>query len=100
MTTGSLHPYLDNKDVYLCLTDKIDLSSSNPRRNGNTGGVGGRFNRFAPRNYRYAMNCGICHETKVSAFKEPTKTMLLMEGNLGPNDYSGQVGLRGFGGAA
>ena len=39
MTTGSLHPYLDNKDVYLCLTDKIDLSSSNPRRNGNTGGV-------------------------------------------------------------
>ncbi len=99
MTTGSLHPYLDNKDVYLCLTDKIDLSSRKPRRNGNTGGGGGRFNRFAPRNYSYAMNCGICHETKVSAFKEPTKTMLLMEGNLGPNDYSGQVGPRGFGGA-
>ena len=100
MTTGTLHPYLDNKDVYLCLTDKKELSSGKPRRNGNTGGGGGRFNRFAPRNYSYAMNCGICHETKVSAFKEPTKTMLLMEGNLGPNDYSGQVGPRGFGGAA
>jgi hypothetical protein len=46
------------------------------------------------------MNCGICHETKVSAFKEPTKTMLLMEGKLAPNDYSGQVGPWGFGGAA
>ena len=100
MTTGTLHPYLDNKDVYLCLTDKKELSSGKPRRNGNTGGGGGRFNRFAPRNYSYAMNCGICHETKVSAFKEPTKTMLLMEGNLGPNDYSGQVGPRGFGGVA
>jgi prepilin-type N-terminal cleavage/methylation domain-containing protein len=97
MTTGTLHPYLDNKDVYLCLTDKIKLSSGKPRWNTNTGGGGGRFNRFAPRNYSYAMNCGICHETKVSAFKEPTKTMLLMEGNLGPNDYSGQVGPRGFG---
>ena len=37
MTTGTLHPYLDNKDVYLCLTDKKELSSGKPRRNGNTG---------------------------------------------------------------
>ena len=100
MTTGTLHPYLQNKDVYLCLTDKIELSSGKLRPNTNTGGGGSRFNRFAPRNYSYAMNCGICHETKVSAFKEPGKTMLLMEGNLGPNDYSGQVGPRGFGRSA
>ena len=97
MTTGTLQPYLENKNVYLCLTDKIELSSRKLRPNTNTGGGGSRFNRFAPRNYSYAMNCGICHETKVSAFKEPGKTMLLMEGNLGPNDYSGQVGPRGFG---
>ena len=41
MTTGTLHPYLDNKDVYLCLTDKIELSSGKPRRNGNAGGEAG-----------------------------------------------------------
>jgi prepilin-type N-terminal cleavage/methylation domain-containing protein len=50
MTTGTLHPYLDNKDVYLCLTDKKELRSGKRRRNGNTGGRGGRFNRFARRN--------------------------------------------------
>ena len=38
------------------------------------------------------MNCGICHTTKISSFLEPIKTMLYMEVNFGPNDYSGQVG--------
>jgi hypothetical protein len=49
-------------------------------------------NRNHKRDYSYGMNCGICHTTKISAFVEPTKTMLYMEGNFGPNDYSGQVG--------
>ena len=44
------------------------------------------------RDYSFGMNCAICHDTKISAFREPSKTMFFMDGNLAPSDYSGQVG--------
>ena len=91
LSTGMLFPYLNSKPIYLCPTDKVELGSrGNSRRPGQT--TSGFGNRNHRRDYSYGMNCGICHTTKISAFLEPSKTMLYMEGNFGPNDYSGQVG--------
>ena len=39
MTSGTLYPYLNNKDVYLCPTDKIELSSKR-RKPGVSGPTG------------------------------------------------------------
>src|SRR2546427_5384 len=44
------------------------------------------------RDYSYAMNCEICHTTDLSAFVEPSKTLLFMEAVLQTNDFSGMVG--------
>jgi len=91
LTTGRLFPYLNSKPVYLCPTDKLRLAAkgrpSPPVLPALPfGGSSGR------RDYSYAMNCGICHATALSSFLEPTKTLLFMEGDLDPNDYTGQVG--------
>jgi len=91
VSTGKLFPYLESKPTYLCPTDRIELGSKGrPGQQGRT--TSGFGNRNFKRDYSYGMNCGICHTTKISAFVEPSKTLLYMEGNLGPNDYSGQVG--------
>ena len=91
LTTGQLYPYLNSRLVYLCPTDRVELATqsgpSQPRPR--TGAFGSR-SHF--RDYSYAMNCGICHDPKISSFLEPSKTMLYMEGDLAPMDYSGQVG--------
>ena len=89
LTSGTLYPYLNSKPVYLCPTDKIELSSKRRRPQPPSGGFGS-VNR--PRDFSYAMNCGICHATDLSAFLEPTKTLLYMEASLATNDYSGMVG--------
>ncbi len=90
LTTGRLYPYLISKPVYLCPTDKLKLSMNGRQAPAIPAlppfGISGR------RDYSYAMNCGICHATALSSFLDPTKTVLYMEGDLGPNDYSGQVG--------
>jgi len=91
LTTGQIYPYLNSRPVYLCPTDKVALatqSGSSPTRP-RTGAFG---NRSHFRDYSYAMNCGICHDPKISSFLEPAKTMLYMEGDLAPMDCSGQVG--------
>ncbi|SRR6266536_2896023 len=92
LTTGRLYPYLGSKPVYLCPTDKLKLAAKG-RWTGPAvpatptfGNVTGR------RDYSYAMNCGICHATALSNFLEPIKTVVFMEAELGPNDYTGQVG--------
>jgi len=91
LTTGRLYPYLKSKPVYLCPTDKQELASKKrPRPPAPPLPPFGNLN--STRDYSFAMNCGICHATDLSAFSEPSKTLLYMEGNLGPNDYSGQVG--------
>ncbi len=91
LTTGTLYPYLNSEKVYSCPTDRIELATK--RRTSTVGRArGGRNNSPHDRNYSFGMNCGICHSTKISSFLEPTSTMLYMEGNLGPKDYSGQVG--------
>ena len=83
LTTGRLYPYLKSKLVYLCPTDKMQLSPKGPPRPANV---------LLMRDYSYAMNCQICHTTDLAAFKEPSKTMLYMEAALQTNDFSGMVG--------
>tara|TARA_B000000565_G_C23717981_1_gene352334 strand:- start:434 stop:976 length:543 start_codon:yes stop_codon:yes gene_type:complete len=92
LTTGTLYPYIQAEGRYLCPTDKIELATKRKPRT--TRQISGNTRRSANhgRNYSYGMNCAICHDTKISSFFEPSKTMFFMEGNLGPNDYSGQVG--------
>ena len=92
LTTGRLFPYLNSRPVYLCPTDSLKLAANGRSATASlppSAGFG-TFNRR--RDYSYAMNCGICHATALSNFLEPVKTLVYMEGELGPNDYSGQVG--------
>ena len=89
LTTGGLYPYLKSKKVYVCPTDGWAVtkssvySSSSPH----------------PRNYSYAMSCGYCHTTDTAQMREAYRTLLFMEGNLAPADYSGLVGPGGWMGA-
>jgi prepilin-type N-terminal cleavage/methylation domain-containing protein len=89
LTTGRLYPYLKSRGVYLCPTDKIELSSRKKApANQASFGFGGNKRR----DYSYAMNCAVCHVTDLAAFREPNKTVLYLEANLATNDYSGQAG--------
>ena len=91
LTTGRLYPYLNSTSVYLCPTDKIYLTSKK-RPPGQAVPSGPFRGNSFPRNYTYAMNCGICHATDPAQFLAPSQTLLYMEANLDRNDYSGQVG--------
>jgi prepilin-type N-terminal cleavage/methylation domain-containing protein len=86
ITTGKLYPYLKTKGIYMCPTDKKNLySRSDPMtRNLNP--------RSPRREYSYAMNCNICHANALSGFREPDKTVIYLEADLAPTDYSGQMG--------
>ncbi len=90
LTTGRLHPYLKSRPVYLCPTERMELASKRRPNSPAPPAFFGSQNR--PRDFSYAMNCGICHATEVSTFLEPSKTLLFMEANLATNDYSGLVG--------
>ena len=83
LTTGELFPYLKSKPVFLCPTDVLELPRKKPAVTN-------------PRNYSYAMNCAICHKTDLAQFRAPSRTMLYMERNLAPNDFSGVVGPAGW----
>ncbi len=91
-TTGRLYPYLNCKPVYLCPTDKVDLTSKRGPASPPPPPPSGFAARNYARDYSYAMNCCICHATDVAAFLEPATTLLFMEGALARNDYTGQVG--------
>jgi prepilin-type N-terminal cleavage/methylation domain-containing protein len=86
VTTGRLYPYLKTKAIYMCPTDKKNLYS---KRNPATRGLGPRTPR---RDYSYAMNCNICHANALSGFREPDKTVVYLEADLAPTDFSGQMG--------
>ncbi len=92
LATGRLFPYLKSKQVYLCPTDRIQLSVR--RRPAAASFVQQRFgaNFSGHRDYSYAMNCAICHATDLAGFRDPTRTFVFMEANLSPTDYSGQIG--------
>ena len=90
LTTGKLYPQLKSRQVYLCPTDKIALSSKANLPFAPTAPIFGNDNH--PRDYSYAMNCGLCHESDPSKFIAPVRTLLFMEPDLARNDYSGQVG--------
>jgi prepilin-type N-terminal cleavage/methylation domain-containing protein len=91
LTSGELFPYLKAKEVYLCPTDKIFLGTKT-RAPGQPAPAPPFGGNNAPRDYTYAMNCGICHVSDPSQFIAPSQTLLFMEANLDRNDYSGQVG--------
>lgn len=95
LTSGKLYPYLQTKEVFLCPTDKIELSmKTRPKWAAKMAAPeigGGSMNR--PRDYSYGMNCSICHATDVSSYFVPAKSLLFMEGDFARNDYSGKVGL-------
>jgi len=78
LATGKLFPYLRGRPVYLCPTDKLAL--------GTTTGAGG------VRDYSYAMNCIICHDSDSTKFLTPTRTLLFGEADLARTDYGGLVG--------
>jgi prepilin-type N-terminal cleavage/methylation domain-containing protein len=90
LTSGRLYPYLKTKPVYLCPTDQMVLASNAtlppPPSSPIMGGTAFK------RDYSYAMNCGLCHESDTARFLAPARTLVYMEANLARNDYSGQVG--------
>src|SRR5262249_29519879 len=90
LTSGRLFPYLKNKPVYMCPTDQLNLAGYTGPRTGPPSPIFGNGN--SPRDYSYAMNCGLCHESDPAKFLAPTRTMVYMEAALARNDYSGQVG--------
>jgi prepilin-type N-terminal cleavage/methylation domain-containing protein len=91
LTSGRLFPYMKSKEVYQCPTDRLELARKTKKGAG-TQPPGPFGNINYPRDYSFAMNCGICHSTDTSQFVAPFRTMLYMEGTLDRNDYSGQVG--------
>src|SRR5205085_5256690 len=84
LTSGKLYPYLTSKPVYLCPTDKLTMDLR--RGTAVTPGAGGMFSVPSPRDYSYAINCGLCHESDSSKFLAPSRTLLFMEANLATND--------------
>jgi prepilin-type N-terminal cleavage/methylation domain-containing protein len=90
LTTGQLYPYLKTKAVYLCPTDKSAMDQNKKMPPPPTAPIFG--GTVAPRDYSYAMNCGLCHVSDTSKFISPFRTLLFMEADLARNDYSGQVG--------
>ncbi len=90
LQTGQLYPYLKNKNVYLCPTDRIAVESGKPMPASPSAPIFGATQ--SKRDYSYAMNCGLCHVNDPSKFISPVRTLLFMEADLGRNDYSGQVG--------
>lgn len=89
LTSGELFPYLKSRPVYLCPTDKIALDSNRRLTGAATAPFG---NSLHLRDYSYAMNCGLCHESDPAKFIAPARTLLFMEADLARDDYSGQVG--------
>jgi prepilin-type N-terminal cleavage/methylation domain-containing protein len=90
LSTGRLYPYLKTKPVYLCPTDKMILATNARLPPPPTTPILG--GSAYPRDYSYAMNCGLCHETDIAKFLAPARTLFFMEADLARNDYSGQVG--------
>lgn len=90
LTSGQLFPYLKSRPVYLCPTDKIILASNARLPSAPSAPIFGGNNH--PRDYSYAMNCGLCHESDPSRIIAPARTLLFMEADLARDDYSGQVG--------
>ena len=78
LTNGVLYPYVKNKNVYLCPTDKVLLRPSK----------GGPPVCASS----YAMNCFLCHNDQTAKFVAPARTLLFMEVDMLPDDPLGMVG--------
>ena len=91
LETGRLFPYVRVKSAYLCPTDQLEMSAKGGFKKTVTT-PGGFVLKNPKRDYSFAMNCGICHTTKLDNWIEPSMTVMYMEGLLGPTDYTGMVG--------
>jgi hypothetical protein len=89
LTTGTFYPYIKAASIYMCPTDKLALDAKIKPKAPAAPTFG---NNRRHRDYSYGMNCGICHATDASAFLAPSRTLLFMEGDLAPDDYTGLVG--------
>jgi prepilin-type N-terminal cleavage/methylation domain-containing protein len=98
LTTGALYPYLKSKSVYLCPTDQNELdrqraqnarSAAAAAAEAAQNGTPVRGAVTVRRDFSFAMNCALCHVQDLSAFVEPSKTLLFMEPKLTPNQYTG-----------
>ncbi|MCS1411884.1 MAG: hypothetical protein M2R45_05086 [Verrucomicrobia subdivision 3 bacterium] len=79
--------YWESKAVYSYPADKIESASK--RKTSTVGRIHRRTKTDYDQNYSFGMNCGICRTTKISGFVELSATILFMEWNLGPKNYSG-----------
>ena len=77
VSTGKLYPYVNSKAVYLCPTDKRDLEKQPPS--------------VKVRDYSYPTNCRTCHPAEVANYLKPAKTLLIMEANMTPINFTGLV---------
>jgi len=68
LTFGTLYPYVKNKAVYLCPTDKAELDRTKLP------------SPLTPvRQHSYQVNCEICHAHDVTSCKSPSQTILFLE---------------------
>jgi prepilin-type N-terminal cleavage/methylation domain-containing protein/prepilin-type processing-associated H-X9-DG protein len=89
LTTGKLYYYLNDKLVYLCPTDKQSLAGTPTAAALAEPASWAKY----PRDYSYAINCCLCHQSDPSGFiNSPSGTLLFMEPLLNPLDYSGVTG--------
>jgi prepilin-type N-terminal cleavage/methylation domain-containing protein/prepilin-type processing-associated H-X9-DG protein len=89
LNTGKLYPYLNNKAVYLCPTDKQSLAGAPTAAALQEPVSWAKY----PRDFSYAINCCLCHQSDPSGFiNPPSNTLLYMEPLLNPMDYSGVTG--------
>jgi prepilin-type N-terminal cleavage/methylation domain-containing protein/prepilin-type processing-associated H-X9-DG protein len=89
LTTGKLYYYLNDKLAYLCPTDKQSLAGTPTPAASSEPASWAKY----PRDYSYAINCCLCHQSDPSGFiNSPSGTLLFMEPLLNPVDYSGVTG--------
>ncbi len=98
LTSGALYPYLKTKPVYLCPSDALQLNQklvTSARAAADQAAQNGtappRGSAALRRDFSYAGNCGLCHVSNLSAFIDPSRTLLYLEANLPPNEYTGVI---------
>jgi prepilin-type N-terminal cleavage/methylation domain-containing protein len=65
---GRLYPYLKNKGVYLCPTDKAELEKNKPSAS-----------PLLVRQHSYGINCMMCHAHDVTTVVSPSQTLMFVE---------------------
>ena len=78
ITRGRLYPYVKNKVVYLCPTDKAELERNKPATS-----------PLLVRQNSYGINCMMCHAHDVTSVISPSQTLMFVEAtNVGQSATS------------